>query len=246
MTIELDNGNVLCEQCGNDYEAIGQHWSMSADCSHPDISDYKMELLTGMLMGDGCINRCNKNPFFRTNMIAKPFLEWLDDEFGWLSTGVRLDRTAEEGAKQCRDSGFSPDANVNNYSDVYRLHSRSHPDLQSLADWYVTGKKVFPEDIELTPTVLKMWYVSDGSYDNTDSNNYIKIGMSNEIDRRDNIEQLFENVGFEISNWNISVRKRDGSERCEAQFTVEESRRLHEYMGEPPDGFEYKWPETFK
>jgi len=200
-----------------------------------------MELLTGMLMGDGSINRSSKNSWFQTEMITKPFLEWLDSELGWLSTGVRLKHTASEGAKKCRDSGFSPNAKAENYSDVYRLRSRCHPDLQPLADWYASGKKVFPNDIELTPTVLKMWYVSDGYYDNHGAAKRITIGMSNEVDRRDNIEQLFENVGFEISNWNISERK-DGSKRCNAQFTKDESQRLFEYMGESPAGFEYKWP----
>jgi len=243
MARELDNGNVLCEQCGDEYKQIGNHWSASKDCSHTEISAYKMELLTGMLMGDGNISTCNKNPLFRTKMITKPFLEWLDSELGWLSTGVRLEKTAEESAKRNRESGFRPDAKAENYSDIYKLQSRGHPDLQELADWYATGEKVFPDDIELTPTVLKMWYIGDGCYDNCGAANYIKIGMANEIDRRDNIEQLFEKVGFEISNWNINERN-DGSKNCEAQFTTSESQRLFEYMGEPPAGFEYKWPES--
>jgi len=246
MARELDNGNVLCEQCGNDYSRIGSHWSQVSTCSHPEISAYKMELLTGMLMGDGYISRReNKNTYFTTAMITKPFLEWLDGELDWLSTGVRLEYTAEENAKRSRDSGFSPDAKAENYSDVYRLQSRGNPNLQPLADWYSSGKKVFPENIELTPTVLKMWYVSDGSHDNRKSHNRIEIAMNNEIDRRDNIEQLFEHVGFEISNWSIreiTSGKYEGSKICEAQFTVDESQRLFEYMGEPPAGFEYKWP----
>jgi len=244
MAKELDNGKVLCEQCGNEYKRVGSHWSRGSSCSHPEISAYKMELLTGMLMGDGTVGRQeNKNPWFQTEMITKPFLEWLDSELGWLSTGVRLSKTAAGCAKQIRDRGFRPDAKAENYSNVYRLQCRHHPDLQPLANWYATGEKVFPDDIELTPTVLKMWYIGDGCYDNCGAANYIKIGMANEIDRRDNIEQLFEKVGFEISNWNINERN-DGSKNCEAQFTTSESQRLFEYMGEPPAGFEYKWPES--
>jgi len=246
MAKELDSGRVLCEQCGNDYKKIGSHWSHpKTDCSHPEISDYKMELLTGMLMGDGCIGRQSKNPYFQALMIAEEFLEWLDNELGWLSTGTHLHTTAEESAKDNRDRNFGPNAKAENYHNIYRLLSRTHPDLSELSDWYATGKKVFPDDIELTPNVLKMWYVGDGHYADKGTSNHISIAMSNEIDRRNNIEQLFENIGFEVGNWRIAERN-NGSKRCSLRFHADESQQLFDYMGNPPDGFAYKWPESYR
>jgi len=70
--------------------------------------------------------------------------------------------------------------------------------------------------------------------------------MANEIENTEKVGQMFENVGLPSpSNYNISERK-DGSETCNAQFTVDQSKELWEYMGEPLPDFEYKWPRRFR
>jgi len=100
---------------------------------------------------------------------------------------------------------------------------------------------VWPEKIELTPTVLKHWYCGDGNWNNGSCNNSIQISMANEKENTDKITQMFINVGLPApSNYNISGK------RCAAQFTVEQSKELWEYMGEPLPDFEYKWPEQYR
>lgn len=42
----------------------------------------------------------------------------------------------------------------------------SHPDLRHhWCRWYSTGKKVVPQDVRLTGTSLRLWYLGDGSFD---------------------------------------------------------------------------------
>jgi len=228
-----------CTQCGGEYDVVALHWSQSSDCSHPLLSDYQREIITGILMGDGSIiNEGNRNPHLKCDMVTKKYLEYVDKEFGMFGKGVSSGITEEK-----RSEKESTEKNIKtkkNYGDVYRWRSMSHPELQEFVDWYSTGEKVWPETIELTPTTLKHWYCGDGCWNNYGSNNYIKISMSNEVENTNKVDQLFENVGLPSpSNYNISEN------HCDAEFTVNQSHKLWQYMGEPLPGFEYKWPDRF-
>jgi len=196
-------------------------------------------------MGDGCIHTGSKNPYLLVKMISPNYLEYVADKFGVLGSDVSLKHTEAESARRNRDSGFSPNAKAENYSDKYKWQSICHPELQEFADWYSSGEKVWPDDIELTPTVLKHWYCGDGYWNNSGTNNRIKIAMANEIDNTDKVDQMFRNIGLPVpSNYAISERN-NGSKKCDAEFTVEQSKELWEYMGEPLPDFEYKWPCEF-
>jgi len=229
-----------CPQCGTEYQIVASHWGQSS-CEYPSFTDHQREVITGLLMGDGSINRGGKNPFLECGMISPNYLKYVDGEFGIFGHDVSLKKTAEESAEDCRGRGFSPDAKEENYSDLYHWHSMRHPELQEFAEWYSTGTKVWPSDIELTPTVLKHWYCGDGHWDNSGVQNYIKIAMANEVENTEKVDQMFENVGLPSpSNYNISETN------CVAEFTVGQSKELWKYMGEPLPDFGYKWPERYR
>lgn len=109
----------VCLGCGNEYEIIGSHWSRSSSCEFPSFTQHQSEMAVGILMGDGTINMCNKNPSLEVQMTSPNYLEHLASEFGILGGEVSLHRTAEENAKLKRDSGFRPNADADNYSDIY-------------------------------------------------------------------------------------------------------------------------------
>jgi hypothetical protein len=111
-----------------------------------------------------------------------------------------------------------------------------HPDLDQFSNWYSSGKKVWPPDLKLTPTVLKHWYCGDGNLAVDDTHRFIQISVVNERNNRKKIEHMFDRVGFEVSNWNI------GEDRCSIQFSKDESDRMFDYMGQSLPGFGYKWP----
>lgn len=234
-----------CPECGEEYEQLGKHWRWNPD-HRPELTQHQKEVISGLLMGDGCVNRDSKNPLIQCNMIRPNYLEYLDNIFGCLSTGVKLKHTAEENAQIKRDSGFSPNANAKDYSDLYIWRSRSLPELQEFADWYSSGKKVWPEDIELTPTVLKHWYCGDGSWNNSGSRSYVRIGMANEVENTDKVDRYFERANLPTpSNYHIGELKNCDAMRCTAAWSVEDSKKLWDYMGKPLPDFEYKWPEQF-
>jgi hypothetical protein len=239
------SNKVACPECGKLYEELGSHWQWK-NTHRPNLTQHQKEVATGLLMGDGWVSRSSKNSKIMCEMISKNYLEYIDDIFGCLSTGVKLKLTAEENAAKSRDTGFSSNAKSENYSDIYYLHTRSHPQFNEFDNWYSTGEKVWPDGIELTPTVLKHWYCGDGCWQNKNCSNYITISMSNEVENTDKVDSIFESVGLPSPN-HYSVFNRDGKYiDCDALFTVEQSKELWDYMGDPLPDFEYKWPKEYR
>lgn len=229
-----------CPSCKNDYERIAQHWAQS-QCEYPNFTEQHRDLITGLLMGDGWIKReSGRKPSLQTKMVSPNYLKYLDSRFGILGNGVSLYQTAEDKAKEDRIYKSNPNAKAENYQSLYTWRTVGHPELKEFSKWYSSGQKVWPEDIELTSTVLKHWYCGDGTWNNTGSRNCISISMFNEINNTDKVDNMFTNVGLpKPTNYAISKTN------CQAAFTVEQSKELWEYMGEPLPDFEYKWPDRY-
>jgi hypothetical protein len=242
MADDLSGKYVFCEQCNSKYERIGGHWTRSTSCNYPSISEKKKDILIGLLMGDGSIGHAGcKNQRISTTMISPNYLKYVGNKLGWLSTGVRFSKSAKESATEALERGFDTNAKEENYADQYNLRTRSHPFITSLSDWYSSGSKVWPEDIKLTPTVLKHWYCGDGHYRSDTTHSNIVITIDNEIDNKEKISNYFNNVELPPpSNYNTS------SKTANAEWTVEDSYDLWNYMGKPLPDFEYKWPKELR
>jgi len=236
-----------CQQCGKEFEGIGVHWETNSKCEHKSLTEHQREIVVGLLMGDGSLNTQNKNPRLQVQMTSPNYLEYVANKFGVLGGDILICRTAEENARHKRESGFRPNADPKDYSDVYQWSSMCHPELKEFENWYSSGKKVWPPDIELTPTVLKHWYIGDGSWNNTKRNNNIRIGMSNEVENTDKVDRMFENSGLPSpSSYRIWEEDKGNGPSCEALFTIEQSIELWNYMGKPLPDFHYKWPEKYR
>lgn len=229
-----------CPECGNTYKQIGHHWSQSS-CNPPKLTEEQKDIIRGLLMGDGYLQNHDKERkcCVRVEMITEEYLEWVDDKFGILGRGVRLDKTAEENARKGRETGHRPDADSEDYSDVYGWESRSLDELEIFADWYTAEGKTFPEKIDLTPTVLKHWYCGDGHYNN---GSHIKISVANERGNKTKINNYFSSAALPTPSRYEETEIEGGGKRYSLYFMVSDSQELFEYMGSAPPGFEYKWP----
>ena len=186
-------------------------------CKNICVSERQHEILTGLLMSDGRASYCHSNEtaVVQVDMVTEPFILWLKEQMGDVCCSVRQKETESENAQT-----------------LHRLSTRCLEEFTKYREWYSSGQKVWPEDIELTPLTLKMLFVGDGTVAKQRSGSkYIKIYLKNEHKNKDTIENMFERVGFEAKWHGYSVR-----------FTLSESERMWEYMGSPPPGFEYKWP----
>lgn len=231
--------SYICHDCGNEYQRIGQHWSLSS-CQYPDLSVEQEEALVGLMMGDGTLAHSDKGtPRIQANMTNVEYLQYLDTLFPLLSSGVRQVNTAEENARRDKETGFNPSASADNYSDTYRWSTVTAETFDMFTDWYVSGEKVWPERA-FTPTSLKHLYCCDGYRHDSQSHDNITISMNNESDSTEKVEQMF--VSADLPNPSWQVYDKNGRTDVTARFTKSDSEHLWDYMGEPLPGFEYKWP----
>ena len=212
-----------CPTCGQEFKRVTTHWNQS-DCPYPSVSAEQWEIITGILMGDGWFD--STNGIFGVDNTNLRFLVWLDGFLDILSTGVY--KVKKAGERTATIAGHE----VTNRKPQYRVKTKQIPEFKKLSRWYdQNGDKRYPSDLELTPHLTKMWYVSDGCYNKKDGESpVVQIGCHNEAGRVGSLKSLFHEVGFEPSWWGDRLG-----------FGYEESERLLNWMGEPPAGFEYKW-----
>lgn len=167
-------------------------------------------------MGDGSIayHESKSNPNLRINCVVPEYLEHLSKEFGQLSNSVFL----------------------------------STPEMWQYRDWYTHrttdsgaqySKKVWPEDLELTPETLTHWFCGDGN--NQFDYPSIRLSMNNERQNLDKVESYFEQARLPTPDrWGIT------DAACNAVWRKGSSEELFEYMEGPVPGYEYKWPDSVK
>jgi hypothetical protein len=231
-----------CPECKSEYESVATHWAISNSCNYPEITLKQEQILTGVLMGDGTINAGSQNPAVQVKMITEEYLEYLHSVFGIMSTGVKKVRTAEECAEENKERGFSTNVNEENYSDQYMWRTRTNPIFNGFRFWYRSGSKVFPKNIILSPTVLRHWFVCDGSYCGKNS---ISISMANERGNKQKIESYFIDRNLPTPNTWQEHETSMGIMSFTAVWNKNESIELFEYMGYSLPGFEYKFPNDF-
>jgi len=221
-----------CYNCGKSFEQLGTHWRMSSKCDYPHMTQHQKEVAIGHLMSDGYLDT-RSNPIIKTIMTNKEYLEHMDNVFQPASRGVVKHYTAKEMAEQQRSNGQNINAEKENYNDTWRWATRHFKELGNFTSWYESGDKIWPEDIELTPTVLKHLYVGDGTLT---KNGQIRISMLNEIENTDKVSSMFYTSGLPEP-----IRYDKHATNCNAVFSKDQSIKLLNYMGEPIPGFEYKW-----
>ena len=212
-----------CPSCGNNYEALGSHFNAKPN-HEPSLSNRQREILVGLLMGDGSVY----SNIMIVRMANEDYLEHISRKSEWLFKGVKLWMTAEESLQAANSGGLEQE--VKTAQDMYRLETVAHSEVGYMNDWYRGGKKRFPEDLELTPTIAKHWYCGDGGLMWGKGKPLVQFSSRNESKKVEMLESLFEDVGFDASFSKKSLRIPSG-----------QSKEFLEWMGEAPPGFEYKW-----
>lgn len=128
-------------------------------------------------------------------------------------------------------AGFIVSDVKNGSGDMHYVKSPSTDKLEFLSDWYTEEGKRFKE-IQLSPLRAKVWYCCDGYLDwgKERANPVMRIAAENESDRPEYLKSLFKERGFDARFTGHSL-----------YFTVEETKKVLNWMGGPAPGFEYKW-----
>lgn len=222
--IESDGEEERCPYCGEWYEQINHHWSASL-CSYPPISKYKIELLKGMMMGDGTLIREHKTPSFNLGNTNITFLEWLSEELGWLCPS---EPTVATEAQAYDVSNIQGNIKRENLHDSYTLLTRTHPQFEMFRSWWESGECVFPRYMNPSTPMMKMWYVSDGCLDI--STWKVNITSQKESDRPQAIKSLFDVFGYTVQHHGNNFK-----------LTPEDSKQFLQEIAPIVPGLEYKW-----
>lgn len=228
---ELPNNVGECWKCGGIYRNLSHHWQRK--CGYPELDQETIEEMKGIVMGDGSIVETDDSTHSLQMDLTRPiFLKYLSKRYPNLFTDVRLVLTSEDRLeKDTKNSLFGVDEN-REYKDMYSVGSRVHPFFTLMRNkWYPDNKKRFPEDLELTPELTKMWFVTDGGLSFKETKGYadeVRFYTKNENSRLDFLSSLFDDVGLDNYQTKYAINIVD----VEAFF---------EYVGDSVPGFEYKW-----
>ena len=161
------------------------------------LSEFQKEVLVGLLLGDGCLER-SKNSLgarLKVNQSAKQneFVVWLYEIFkDFVRTPPKIKLRQRNGI---------------NYEEKV-FNTLTHPCFRSFHDmFYPKGKKIIPENVNqfLTETALAVWFMSDGSVKSKESRGRI---LNTQSFSRPDIERLIEVLRGKFSlNSNIRTQK---------------------------------------
>jgi hypothetical protein len=218
-----------CPNCGEEFINMGQHWK-SLNCEYPKLSDYQKDLLRGILMSDASA-QFDTNNNLKIKMTCRDFLEWLVNELSEICPNRYpiLQQTSDE-AKENAMQFFGDDVREDSeYKEKYQVLTRSHPFMNEFDDWYVPEKRYPLNDLELTPTVAKMWYCGDGCLDR--SKGRAEIACKNEADRIDEVADLIRDQDFNVNT----------TEKGRIRVLTSDTPAFLDWMGDAPPDFDYKW-----
>jgi hypothetical protein len=198
----------ICPECGGKYKRLGMHWT--GDCSAPDLTQKQKEIIIGLLMGDGHLEQTNRSSRICITMVSKNYLQYIKKRLSDYMKKVRPVKQTELTEKQ-----------------AYTLRTVACKEFNKFKNWYSTGEKVFPENIELTPTVLKHWYCGDGTW----NKERISIKINNEFENQSKLKSYF--IDQNLPEPRFSSNK--------MYFKKEDSTEILDYIGDPLPDFKYKW-----
>jgi hypothetical protein len=212
-----------CPGCGRRFESLGQHWRFSQDCV-PTLTERQHEIITGSMMGDGTVIRTKEGtrPMFKIRVIKREYIEKIKKEFGVMMTKVRY---------------VNAENNNGSTEDLYCVQTRSLSELERYRKWYSSGQKVWPDDISLTPTVLRHWYCQDGHLRSWGRGRpQSDIALDNERGNEQKVMSYFKD-----SDAPVPDRWHEDEYNTRIVWNADKTEKLFDYIGEPEPGFLYKW-----
>ncbi len=174
-----------------------------------NLSLIQKEIITGLLLGDGCLfkNFGSKNK--KLNLNAKPMLsivrqirdiEYLRYNFSFLKDFCSYNDVKESKVFDKRTNKF--------YFNC-KFSTRSFLGFEEFyKKWYPNGKKIVPKDLELTPLICAIWFCDDGCI--SIKNNRLRLKLSTHGFPRENTIWLAEKLS-NMFNENFSIGTDDGN-----------------------------------
>lgn len=163
-------------------EIRGLQEAQNLKANHITISHDIKNLIEGNLLGDGSIHYApNKKSFcYRHSEKHKEMLNYLINKFK--KVGV-------DSLKLSKDRlGY------------YRFTTKYYREFKYFRDrWYPDGIREIPKDLNITPDMLKYWYLGDGSYNNKSKSQNITLCNDSKVLNRHILVKELRSLGLKIS-----------------------------------------------
>jgi hypothetical protein len=196
--------------------------------NHVELTKRSLEFIEGELLGDGCLSPYkNISARYTHSSKYKTYLKWLSNklsEFGIEQVGIiQKSQNILNGKRYI----------------IYKYTSKFYRELVELSKkWYPDGKKIVPRNLELTPIMVRQWYIGDGCLVKPKKGNpWIQFSTD-----------AFDNKSLDLLTYRflkdveIAAGIRSNNRLCLSCYTVN---NFLNYIGECPSEIEeiygYKW-----
>lgn len=177
----------FCRSCYDGLLETGKLQKLYKPISQEILTKEQEEVLTGLMLGDGCLYQQNKTPNLIVHRCVQdePYLQWQYSFF----KNFCLRPVHKIFIKNCILNG-----NVNAFAKVPYWQVRfvtRNTNIFSLyrEKWYPKGKKIIPRDIVFTPLVLVNWFCDDGCITHN-SKNSLSLKLSTNGFIKEDVEFL--------------------------------------------------------
>jgi len=201
---------------------------------HVNLTKEILEFLNGGLLGDGHMQKGYSVSYSQSSKYES-YVKWLSEkfiEFGIKQTGKigKMVGTSRKGKKLTNYSYTS-----RRYVELIPLYAKWYRKARA-DEKFKSGKpkrwiKILPKDLELTPLVVRQWYIGDGSLQRKER--YITLGTEGfgraEVGR---LAKMLNELGF------VTKQQKNNNIRISQRSTQD----FLNYVGScPVKCFEYKW-----
>lgn len=120
-----------------------------------DLTSEQVEIIEGLLLGDGCVQYSSDSSVFPRLTINRSEIDL--EYVRWQFEKLRCLYSNEPKLRKV------PDYRIGKIYNSVGLISRTAPVFEYFRErWYPNGKKTIPKDLFLTPLIMAIWYCDDG------------------------------------------------------------------------------------
>lgn len=205
-----------------------------SDCvkgNHMILTNKSKEFIYGELLGDGNLSPWkNISARYTHGSQHKKYLEWLSEILN--KFGLEQSGKINEIIYKIKTGEYIG----------YKYQSRYYRELSSLYKaWYPKGTKHVPNDIELTPLMVRQWYIGDGCLvKSKEANPWIQLSTE-AFDLRD-INILIDKL------LKLGIKSNHVISNNRIHISTYSTNRFIDYIGRCPENLKdiygYKWPTT--
>lgn len=143
-----------------------------------NISDKLLEIIYGELLGDGHIRPTQHQAFFQYNTSNKEYCMWLKKQFN--NDGIKTSKIYKI------NNGVGVSGNI---LVSFHFKTISTIEFKDIREKWYDNIKIVPEDLNLTPTIVRHWWIGDGSLSSQKfaTNGFLKRDVDLLVNKLNNI-----------------------------------------------------------